>query len=126
MLECPFGTMFKTVGVRVQKMGLPVFPATHLLMFWGGLENGFWAFEHNPEDYARHVEVPTLLMWGEKDDRVSKGETDNIYANLKGYKQLRTFPLCGHEDYLPQYHDLWTNTVNSFLIESTAHVKVNN
>ena len=120
ILECPFGNMFQTVDVRVKKMGLHTFPATYLLMFWGGLENGFWAFSHNPEDYAKNITVPTLLMYGEKDERVSRAEIDRIYENLHGVKNLVTFPLCGHQDYIPQYGDLWRGDVNGFLI-STNH-----
>ena len=116
ILECPFGTMFKTVGVRVEKMGLHDFPTTYLLMFWGGLENGFWAFDHNPEDYAKNITRPTLLFYGEKDDRVSRGEIDRIYANLQGIKDLKTFPLSGHQDYIPQYGDLWRDDVSFFML----------
>ena len=81
-LECPFGSMYKTVGVRVRLMGLHTFPATPLLLFWGGVENGFWAFSHNPTEYAKAIKCPTLLMWGEADIKVSREETDEIYANL--------------------------------------------
>ncbi len=116
ILECPFGTMFQTVGVRVKKMGLHGFPTTYLLMFWGGLENGFWAFKHNPEDYAKSINTPTLLLYGEKDDRVSQREIDRIYANLSGIRDLKTFPLSGHQDYIPRYGDLWRNDVSSFML----------
>jgi len=125
ILECPFGSMLKTVSVRVKMMGLHTFPTAYLLMFWGGLENGFWAFGHNPEEYAKSIELPVLLMWGEQDERVSKAEIDSIYSNIKRYKQLKTFPLCRHEDYLPKYHDEWVNTVDSFLVESKRHIVVN-
>ena len=124
ILECPYGTMFKTVGVRVRLMGLHTFPTTYLLMFWGGIENGFWAFSHNPEEYATHIKLPVLLMYGETDNRVSRAETDSIFANLQGPKTLKTFPLCGHEDYIPQYHDEWVNDINLFL-QNTGHLSGN-
>jgi pimeloyl-ACP methyl ester carboxylesterase len=115
ILECPFGTMYKTVSVRIKAMGAPSFPIAGMLMFWGGVESGFWPFSHNPEDYAKSIKLPTLLLYGEVDKRVSRGETDAIYTNLQGPKTLKTFPLSGHEDYLPQYHDLWVSDVSSFL-----------
>ena len=118
ILECPFGTMYKTVSVRVQAMGVNPVPIAGMIMFWGGLENGFWPFNHNPEEYAKNIKLPTLLMWGEEDKRVSRAETEAIYANLQGPKTLKTFPLSGHQDYLPQYHDLWVSDVNSFLQNS--------
>ena len=122
ILECPFGTMFQTVSVRVKLMGLHTFPTAYLLMFWGGVENGFWAFSHNPEEYAKHIEFPVLLMYGEADNRVSRAETDSIYANLRGYKCLKTFPLCGYEDYIHKYHYIWVSDVDSFLTESKKHM----
>jgi len=115
MLECPFGSMFKTVSVRVKMMGLHTFPTAYLLMFWGGLENGFWAFSHNPEDYAKSIKVPALLMWGEADERVSRAETDKIFEHLQGEKTLKTFPLSKHEDYLLKYKADWENVVSKFL-----------
>lgn len=41
---------------------------------WGGWQQGFNGFRHNPVDYARRVRVPTLLMQGDRDDRVSVAE----------------------------------------------------
>lgn len=86
-----------------------------LLVFWGGVENGFWAFGHNPTEYANQVNVPTLLLYGEQDKNVSRQEIDDIYANLKGYKVLKTYELAGHENYLIQYKDEWTGDVTAFL-----------
>jgi len=115
ILECPFGTMYKTVSVRVKTMGVNPVPVAGMLMFWGGVENGFWPFNHNPEDYAKGIKLPVLLMFGEQDKRVSREETETIYANLQGPKTLKSFPQSGHQDYIPQYHDLWVNDVKSFL-----------
>ena len=41
IIECPFGTMRQTVMARFTMMNLPSFPMADLLVFWGGLENGF-------------------------------------------------------------------------------------
>jgi len=115
IIECPFGSMYKTVCARFRVMGAPTIPMAGLLVFWGGIQNGFWAFNHNPEDYAASVHCPTLLMYGEKDNRVTRTETDSIYNNLKGKKQLVTFVECGHENYLKKYKEQWTDNVKSFL-----------
>ena len=120
ILECPFGSMFQTVSVRVKQMGLHTFPTSYLLMFWGGTENGFWAFSHNPADYAKNITVPTLLMWGEADEKVSRGETETIFQNLKGRKELKTFPLSKHEDYLLKYKEQWITEVSIFLSSTTS------
>ncbi|MFT4062089.1 MAG: alpha/beta fold hydrolase [Edaphocola sp.] len=115
MVECPFGTMYGTVAARFRQMGAPAFPLAGLLVFWGGAENGFWAFGHNPENYASHIDCPVLLMYGGKDPNVSKEETEAIFDNLKGPKTLKIYPEAGHENYLLKYRQDWSNDVTKFL-----------
>ena len=43
ILECPFGSMYQTTCARFRIMKAPVFPMAGFLVFWGGLQNGFWA-----------------------------------------------------------------------------------
>lgn len=115
IIECPFGSMYKTVCARFNSMHVPTFPMAGLLVFWGGVENGFWAFGHNPTKYAQHITCPTLLMYGAKDEKVSKEETDDIFANLKGKKELKIYPEAGHENYLRKYKNEWSQDVEKFL-----------
>jgi len=115
IIECPFGSMYETTCARFRIMGMPSFPMAGLLVFWGGVENGFWAFGHEPTTYAKNVKCPVLLMYGEKDAKVSRNEIDEIYANLCGSKQLVTFPNAGHENYLHSYKQEWRTAVVSFL-----------
>ncbi|MDB5250981.1 MAG: hypothetical protein JWP27_150 [Flaviaesturariibacter sp.] len=115
IIECPFGTMYKTVCNRFRTQGAPVFPMAGLLVFWGGVENGFWAFGHNPEEYARHMQCPTLLLCGGRDEKVTRAETDAIYSNLPGPKTLHIYPEARHENYLRLYREAWTADIASFL-----------
>lgn len=115
IIECPFGSMYAAVGSRFDNMNAPRFPMAAFLVFWGGVQNGFWAFGHNPVEYADNIYCPTLLLYGEKDKTVSREETDKIFDNLKGEKQLKTYPLAGHENYLLKYAPEWTNDVSAFL-----------
>jgi len=115
ILECPFGTMLQTVRNRFCIMGLPHFPMANLLVFWGGLTQGFNAFAHNPEDYAGSIRVPTLLLYGERDPKVNAQETFAIYDHLAGPKSLVRFPKAGHAEYLTGYRGEWTMAVEAFL-----------
>lgn len=115
ILECPFGSMRQTVKARFKNMNIPSFPMSDLLVFWGGIQNGFWAFDHRPVDYAKRIDCPTLLMYGELDDKVSRSEIDDIYAGFGGEKQLVTFPDAGHERYLKKDAKAWRKAVLGFL-----------
>lgn len=116
ILECPFGSMYQTVAARFNNMNLPAFPMAGLLVFWGGIQNGFNGFSHRPDQYAKQIKSPVLLLYGEKDKYVSKEEIDNIYSNINAPKKLVSYPLAGHENYLKQYDREWTNDVRSFLL----------
>lgn len=118
ILECPFGTMHTTVQARFRNMKAPVFPMATLLTFWGGLINGFWAFEHNPIEYAKEISCSTLLLIGGKDETVSMAETEQIFSNLKGKKRLRVYPNAKHENYLLEYKKEWSRDVEEFLLEN--------
>jgi alpha-beta hydrolase superfamily lysophospholipase len=115
ILECPFGTMLRTVQNRFKMLDVPAFPMAQLLVFWGGVENGFNAFSHNPEDYAGSIRCPALLIYGARDAKVSLEETAAIFRNLAGPKRLLTLPGAGHENYLKRYRNEWTAAVDSFL-----------
>lgn len=115
ILECPFGSMYETTCARFEVMGVPSFPMASVLVFWGGAINGFWAFDHNPRDYASSIEVPTLLIRGSEDKRVSQEETEAIYSALAGDKKLFLVPGAGHEDYLLEHGDAWRETVLQWL-----------
>ena len=45
----------------------------------------------------------------------SREEINTIYQNLQGIKELKTYPLAGHENYLNKYKQQWVSDVDSFL-----------
>jgi pimeloyl-ACP methyl ester carboxylesterase len=115
IIECPFGTLLETVQARFRSVHIPEFPMANLLVFWGGIQNGFNAFSLNPVDYAKRITCPALLLWGEEDEKVSRKEIDEIYRNLDGIRHLETYPSAGHENYLNKYKTKWTMDVSAFL-----------
>ena len=119
ILECPFGDMLETVQARFRIMKAPVFPMSHLLTFWGGLQNSFNAFAHNPSEYAKKIKVKSMLLYGMKDNRVSLEETELIFENLAGPKELKLYPEASHESILMKYRGEWIQNVQDFIEEST-------
>ena len=115
IIECPFGSMYQTTCARFNTMKVPSFPMAGLLVFWGGVQNGFWAFGHNPTEYAKKIKCPTLLLYGEQDDKVCRQEIDEIYSNLNCKKTLKTYPLAGHENYLTTYKQMWLQDIQNFM-----------
>jgi uncharacterized protein len=115
IVECPFDRLLSTAANRFDAMGLPAFPAAHLLIFWGGVQQGFNGFRHNPVDYAQDVACPVLLLHGAKDARVKRPQAESIYQSLAGIKEFVVFPNAGHESYLGADPALWTESVSHFL-----------
>ncbi len=98
VLECPFGSLYTTTCARFRNMHVPTFPAAGILLFWGGVQNQFWPFAHNPSAYAKEIKCPTILLYGSHDDRVSLDEITEINDNLKGEKMLKIYSDRGHND----------------------------
>jgi uncharacterized protein len=115
ILECPFDRLLSTAANRFAAMGLPAFPAAHLLIFWGGAQHGFNAFRHNPVDYARDVKCPVLLLHGAKDARVTQAQAESIFQSLAGDKEFVVFAKAGHESYLAAAPEKWRESVSRFL-----------
>ncbi|UOQ96313.1 alpha/beta hydrolase [Hymenobacter sp. 5317J-9] len=115
ILECPYGNMRQTAYNRFASMHVPGFPMADLLVLWGGVQNGFWAFGLNAERYATQIHAPTLLLWGTADPRVTRAETDAIFANLAGAKARHDFAGVGHEPYWRRYGADWEQQIRGFL-----------
>jgi len=116
ILEMPFGSLKKAVEGRVKMMGLPKEPISTALTFWGGAEQGFWAFNHKPSTYSKSISCPVLLQWGELDKRVTRNETEKIYKNLNtSKKQFEIYPNAGHESLLKKDSVHWVSTIKNFL-----------
>ncbi len=114
IIQCPFESMATATKSRFENMGVPFFGLGHMLVFWGGVQNGFNAFEHSPSEYAKKVEVPTLFFWGAKDDRVRKSETDAVFGNIKGKKELVILENVGHSGHIHIEPAKWKVRVRDF------------
>jgi alpha-beta hydrolase superfamily lysophospholipase len=116
ILEMPFGTLHQAVKGRLKIMQLPQEPFARLLTFWGGIEQGFWAFNFKPENYAKKVLCPTLLQWGANDRRVSQDETISILKNIgTNNKTFVEYKNSGHQSLCKNENDKWEQTIAAFL-----------
>lgn len=116
IIEAPYATFKGTVNNRLDRLNVPKWPISDLFTFWTGTINGFNAFKANPQDYAKKLYVPTLLMCGGKDQNIPTEETHHIFNQLAGKKkQLEIFPESVHESYLVKYPSEWHTIVYKFL-----------
>lgn len=115
ILEMPFASLADAVEGRVGMMKLPKQPISTLLTFWGGTIHGFWAFSMKPEEYVKTIKCPVLLQWGANDPRVSRRETDEIFANIPTQKELVIYENSGHQNLYLNEKDKWLTNVKAFL-----------
>lgn len=116
IVESVYDRLPTTVAHRFEGMGLPSFPGTELLMFWGSIELGAAAWRIAPVDDAIRVHTPTLLMAGTADARVHASETEAIAASLSNGRYV---PLhgAGHAPGFKTKPEVWRTAVDRFLLE---------
>lgn len=115
ILEMPFGSLTEAVKGRVKMMQLPAEPISTLLTFWGGTIHGFWAFNYNVAQYAQNIKSPILLQWGATDPRVTKKETDDVFAAIAAPKKLVVYEQSGHQSLAANESTKWQENVKAFL-----------
>ncbi len=115
IVEAPFDRMLTTVERRFEAMGVPSFPSARLLVFWGGVQQGFNGFAHNPLDHARKVSCQTLVLLGAKDPRVRAEDGQRVVENLAGEGRLVVFGNAGHAECRKSDVELWRATVGKLL-----------
>jgi hypothetical protein len=116
ILEMPFATLSDAVKGRLRSMHLPEQPLAALLTFWGGTQQGFWGFNHNPSDYVKKLTCPVLLQWGVNDARVSSAETEELFSNISSnQKTLVRYENSAHESLYKKEPAKWLENVRRFL-----------
>jgi uncharacterized protein len=116
ILEMPFGSLPDAVKGRMRIIGLPTTPFAQLLTFWGGMEQGYWAFDFSPCDYASAIRCPVLLQWGDKDVRVQEQETRCIFDHINAEKKLVVYEGAGHQSLYEFKPEKWESEVKAFLM----------
>lgn len=117
ILEAVFDRLLSTVQNRFRSMRLPSSPAAHLLVFWGGVQQGYPGFRHNPVEYATHVQCPTLVLHGTDDLHATIAEGRAVFQRLNGKRWFEAFTGIGHEAYLAANPAQWQCAITQFLAQ---------
>lgn len=115
IVASPFDRLATTVEHRFDAMGAPSLPAATLLLFWGSVWRGFWAWDHNPVEYAARIRVPTLFMYGAADSTITVEESMSVFDALAGPKTAERFDRSAHESLMNSDPERWRRAVGAFL-----------
>lgn len=117
ILELPFTSLLSAVKLRLNRANIPAFPLGELIVFWGGVQNGFNGFAHQPIDDAIKVNCSTLILYGDLDDTVELSEIKKLAQNINSTKKLVNFPQAGHQILVTVNSQLWQQSVQNFLVQ---------
>ncbi len=115
ILELPFARLLDAVKGRLGTYNLPSFVMGELIVFWGGIQHRFNGFNHNPIDYTKAVDCPTLIFSGDRDPLVSLDDVQELHGNLNSQKKLVVFPNAGHQLLIKVDRQLWQQNVEKLL-----------
>ena len=115
IVEAVFDRLLNTIKNRFDVLGVPSFPAAHILVFWGGVQAGFNGFSHNPADYAQAVSMPILFLHGEQDNRATLQDAYHVFEAVQAPKHFSVFPDTVHESHLARHPEKWKSEVTQFL-----------
>jgi uncharacterized protein len=123
ILETPFDSLLQTVSHRYEAMKLPAFPFAEMLVFWGGVQHGFNAFEMNPAEYAHAVRCPSLVMGGEQDAWVRPADLQRVAKAMRGPTECHIFPGIGHGGFLRQAGPAYRQLTREWLKETFGDLR---
>jgi uncharacterized protein len=115
ILEMPFASLLETAEGKIRMAKLPGEPIGGLLTFWGGVINGFWAFDMKPKEFIKKIKCPVLLQWGRNDKSVTEAEINELYKNISSSKKLVVYQNSGHQNLCENEPDKWEENIDEFL-----------
>jgi len=115
IIEAIFDRLLNAGKNRFRSMGLPGSPFAEMLLFWGSLQHGFNFFSHNPIDYARSVDCPTLVLHGEKDERATLGQARGIALAMGAEARFVGYADVAHGPIVDARGGDWKRDVQTFL-----------
>ena len=115
IIESVFDRVLNAIRNRFHMLDLPSFPAAELVAFWGGIQNGFNAFSHNPVEYAASVSCPILFLHGTRDPKALLAEGRCVFEAVTCSRKFVEFHGCIHESLIGCDRERWESTVRDFL-----------
>lgn len=115
IIELPFARFIDAVRSRLRHHQIPPFPLAELLVFWGGVQHGVNGFSHNPVEFARAIQCPTLVMQGQQDPWTTVAEVKTLFQQITTPKQLVIAPDGGHHQLIGIDRALWETNLSHFL-----------
>jgi uncharacterized protein len=113
--DMAFASLHDHYRSRVKTLGFPKQPFAFLFTFWTGVQQGYNGFSHDVSEYARKVDCPILLQWGDRDHLVKAEETSRIFENIPSKdKRLVVYPGADHHSYLLTHASDWEEQVRNF------------
>src|SRR5688572_8885488 len=113
ILEMPFDRLQDHIRARARISGFPGEPFGFFVTFWTGIEQGYWSYSFKTSQYAKKINCPVLLQWGNNDEYVLNNETEKIFAAISSAKKkLEIYDGAGHAPLLASNPIKWEQTVN--------------
>lgn len=115
ILQTPFESFLNTTRNRFRLLKLPSFPMAEILVLAGSVIYKSNLFQFNPEEFAKSVTAPALLIIGKYDNRVFLDDIKKIAGNLKTLTELLVLKNSFHDDlYLTDKSD-WEKGIKKYL-----------
>jgi alpha-beta hydrolase superfamily lysophospholipase len=112
----PFGSLHEHLKSRARLLGFPSEPYASLTTLWIGIERGFNGFQLDARSFAKKVNCPVLMEWGDRDSYVTRVEIESVFNHLSSKnKKLVIYPGADHESFLEKDPLTWEREVQAFL-----------
>ena len=116
VVESTFDRLDRTVAHRFEAMGLPRRGLSDVLLFWGGMQQGFDAWAVAPVLDASRVHVPALVVAGTEDRRVRPEDSRALVAAFGSEANLLLVDGLAHAQVARAKPDVWDEEVRPFLV----------
>lgn len=116
MVSMPFGSLQDLIKARLHNLGLPKQPFGSLITFWIGVQRGYNGLGFDVASYAKKVDCPVLMQYGDRDQLVSFKETDKIFKSFASKdKKLVEYTNASHQQLFRKDSVQWRMETMEFL-----------